>query len=1022
MLNIIFKNVILQVFDYNFTPFSLAVLLTSGIILAVGIITLIREKASRESFCFFLIALAIFLWLFPNSFMYASPDEEIALRWSRWAFWGVPFISTALFQFTIFALRASSRQRTAWIAWILSFFFSLCALVSDNFISRVKLHPWGYYPHYEWLSIPFLVFFLYMLLASLLQFYKKSQEEVFPTSKLRSRLFFRAFLVTGLGVIDFLPALGVPIPPLGFIPIFSFVFLGAPVIWHYHLVDITPAFAAQEVINNMSDALLVFDREGIVQLVNPAFCQLSEKKEEEIKGLPVKVLLPDLFSPEEENFLQKGSRINRSFTLHLPGGKELFLEASLSPVKTTDEILAWITLIRDITDLRKAQRELSQSEERYRTIFETTGSATILIEEDMTISLANQEFARIVGLPKEEIEGKRKFIQFFAPPFVPQMIEYHQRRRIAPGTAPKKITTHLLDQEGNVREVLANVDLIPHTKQSVASLVDVADLRRAEQQIAFQLDMLSRLYRGAQELTETLDLGKLAQLAVRHSVEEFGVKPAFFLALKDNKEWEVLSAFPSSFSTSSSSSSALKSWLNSPEKDQFLADLLHSGSSLAVNFTGESKYPQLEKIAKELEIKEVEAFLLGKSPESWGALVWLVDKPDFLSSEVSGFIQTFIHQVATSGERARLFSQLEKYINMMRSLHSIDRTIASSLDLKTVLDFTLQEALRHLKIDAMCVYLIDPSTQILHYKAGLGFLFPDGAAYQFRLGEGTLGEMVLEKKPLFITQIGEKELSFLPPFIEKEGFLSLFAIPLVAKGKIQGTLVAFHRLSFNPPPDWTTFLITIGGQLAIAIDNITMFEELNRSHLELTLAYDTTIEGWAQALELRDRETEGHTRRVADLTVKLAQALGVKSEDLIHIRRGALLHDIGKMGIPDRILLKPGPLTPEEWEIMKKHPVYAWELLSPIKYLRPALDIPYYHHERWDGTGYPRGLKGEEIPLSARIFAVVDVWDALTSDRPYRPAWSQEKALQYIKEQSGHHFDPRVVEKFLGLLEELKDE
>ncbi|MDD3699878.1 MAG: HD-GYP domain-containing protein, partial [Atribacterota bacterium] len=188
------------------------------------------------------------------------------------------------------------------------------------------------------------------------------------------------------------------------------------------------------------------------------------------------------------------------------------------------------------------------------------------------------------------------------------------------------------------------------------------------------------------------------------------------------------------------------------------------------------------------------------------------------------------------------------------------------------------------------------------------------------------------------------------------------------------------------------------------------------------LAYDTTIEGWAQALELRDRETEGHTRRVADLTVKLAQALGVKSEDLIHIRRGALLHDIGKMGIPDRILLKPGPLTPEEWEIMKKHPVYAWELLSPIKYLRPALDIPYYHHERWDGTGYPRGLKGEEIPLSARIFAVVDVWDALTSDRPYRPAWSQEKALQYIKEQSGHHFDPRVVEKFLGLLEELKDE
>jgi len=161
---------------------------------------------------------------------------------------------------------------------------------------------------------------------------------------------------------------------------------------------------------------------------------------------------------------------------------------------------------------------------------------------------------------------------------------------------------------------------------------------------------------------------------------------------------------------------------------------------------------------------------------------------------------------------------------------------------------------------------------------------------------------------------------------------------------------------------------------------------------------------------------------VADLTVKLAQALGISSEDLVHIRRGALLHDIGKMGIPDQILLKPGPLTEEEWEIMKKHPVYAWELLSSIRYLRPALDIPYCHHEHWDGTGYPRGLKGEEIPLSARIFSVVDVWDALTSDRPYRPAWTREKALEYIKEQAGHHFDPQIAERFLELLQEFSKE
>lgn len=286
------------------------------------------------------------------------------------------------------------------------------------------------------------------------------------------------------------------------------------------------------------------------------------------------------------------------------------------------------------------------------------------------------------------------------------------------------------------------------------------------------------------------------------------------------------------------------------------------------------------------------------------------------------------------------------------------------------------------------------------------------------MGAGALGKAVLEKKPLFIFHIGEKELSSLPPFIEKEGFLSLFAVPLAAKAKIRGVLIAFHRLPLRLSPRRLEFLTTLAGQLAIAIDNITMFEELTRSHTELALAYDTTIEGWARALELRDQETEGHTRRVAELTVKLAQALGIKAQDLVHLHRGAFLHDIGKMGIPDQILLKPSPLTEEEWEIMKKHPTYSWELLSPVEYLRPALDIPYCHHEHWDGSGYPRGLKGEEIPLSARIFAVVDVWDALTSDRPYRSAWPQDRAREYIKEQAGHHFDPRVVEKFLELLGE----
>jgi putative nucleotidyltransferase with HDIG domain len=210
----------------------------------------------------------------------------------------------------------------------------------------------------------------------------------------------------------------------------------------------------------------------------------------------------------------------------------------------------------------------------------------------------------------------------------------------------------------------------------------------------------------------------------------------------------------------------------------------------------------------------------------------------------------------------------------------------------------------------------------------------------------------------------------------------------------------------------------LAGQVAIAIDNTTLYEGLQRATLELAAAYDATIEGWSKALDLRDRETEGHTKRVTEMTLRLAHAIGVHEKELLHMQRGALLHDIGKMGVPDHILLKPDKLTEEEWEVMRKHPVFAYEMLSPIAYLRPALDIPYCHHEKWDGTGYPRGLKGEQIPLAARIFAVVDVWDALISDRPYRKGWTREKARAYLLEQAGAHFDPRAVDAFLAVLDE----
>jgi putative nucleotidyltransferase with HDIG domain len=237
------------------------------------------------------------------------------------------------------------------------------------------------------------------------------------------------------------------------------------------------------------------------------------------------------------------------------------------------------------------------------------------------------------------------------------------------------------------------------------------------------------------------------------------------------------------------------------------------------------------------------------------------------------------------------------------------------------------------------------------------------------------------------------------------------------------------------PRQWSEdeirLLSLLANQTAIAIENTRLLEAeyTARKHAEvlhlqtihqaqdLILAYDTTIEGWSRALDLRDKQTEEHTLRVTHLTLQLAQAFGVSDAELKHMRRGALLHDIGKMGIPDVILRKSGALSDEERAMMRQHSQLAYEMLSPIAYLLPALDIPYCHHEKWDGTGYPRGLKGEEIPLAARIFAVVDVFDALTSDRPYRPAWTTKKAIEYIRQQAGSHFDPKAVDVFLRLID-----
>jgi PAS domain S-box-containing protein/putative nucleotidyltransferase with HDIG domain len=377
-------------------------------------------------------------------------------------------------------------------------------------------------------------------------------------------------------------------------------------------------------------------------------------------------------------------------------------------------------------------------------------------------------------------------------------------------------------------------------------------------------------------------------------------------------------------------------------------------------------------------------------------------------------IQSFFRDIT---KRKHAEDLAKERLQRLAALHAIDMIISSSLDLRVTLSEFLDLVIAQLRVDAAAVLLLNPHTQSLEFSAGRGFSAVEIQRPPLRLGEGIAGLAALEHRSISIPNLLDPASGFpRAPFHEREGFITYAVVPLMAKGHITGVLEVYHRARLVLDLEWLNFLEALAAQAAIAIDNATLFNELQRSTIEITVAYDATLEGWAHALDLRSQATEQHTQRVTEMTTRLARSMGVSEKELVHIRRGALLHDIGKIGIPDSILLKPGPLTDEEWTVMRKHPQYAFDMLQPIAYLRPALDIPYAHHEQWDGSGYPRSLKGEQIPLAARIFSVADVWDAMTDEqRPYRNALSKEEVREYIRALAGNQLDPNVVAAFLKI-------
>jgi HD-GYP domain-containing protein (c-di-GMP phosphodiesterase class II) len=548
----------------------------------------------------------------------------------------------------------------------------------------------------------------------------------------------------------------------------------------------------------------------------------------------------------------------------------------------------------------------------------------------------------------------------------------------------------------------ASSELIQRNKEYRAILVE----ERRERELSERLERVSRA------LSENLDLRKLLDLICRESVDVFKTHSAFLWLLEGG---ELIG-----FSAHGAGADRFIGMRFPIYDPQLLgARVARERKPILLNDAPNSTEVDQKMIAL-FRIQSMMGIPLVKGTRVVGALMIMdSEDPHRFTLQDLETASLFGGHAALAIDNAQLYEKAQLHLQHEKALREIDVAISSNLELSTTLQVVLYQTRAQLHVDACAILLLDPQTQTLEYVSSQGFRTELIKTSRLHLGEGRAGYAMQEKRTFGRAHIEfAEEIPDRAHLLETEGFAAYFIAPLMAKDRLLGALEVYHRTPLVMKTEWLKFLEMLAGQTAIAVDNATMFTELQRSHTDLTQAYDTTLEGWSAAMDLRDKETEGHTERVTQMTLRLAERMGVPLQELLQIRRGALLHDIGKMGVPDRILLKPDTLTDDEWIIMHMHPAYAYQMLKPIAYLAPALDIPYCHHEKWDGTGYPRGLKGEEIPLGARIFCIVDVYDALTSNRPYRAAWTKDKALQYIEELSGSHFDPQVVDAFLKMMNE----
>jgi PAS domain S-box-containing protein len=678
--------------------------------------------------------------------------------------------------------------------------------------------------------------------------------------------------------------------------------------------------------------------------------------------------------------------------------------------------LLFLGLRAQLRKIRRVEVERAAIETHFSSLLAVSTDAIIGLDDEQRINYFNRGAEMIFGYKSDEVFGK--FMDVLLPE---RFIELHHEhiRQFAESSDDSIVMRSIVARRKDGEEFIAEGTATKHRGNDgmvfTAILRDINEREATEKTIRRHLARANALSETAARINANLDLQDVLDSICKELAKALDIEISV-VALFDQQRQVIDLAAAHGLSNENAE-------IISPvPAEKFIKAVYELGPVAFLPKLSEVSDVFDEELFKELDIHSAAVANMFEGDVFFGFLVALsIDESRKFTEDDTLLMKGLADQASTAIKNASLYSRATQRLENLHALRAIDTAIASSLDLRLILQVLLEQAISRLAVEAASVYLLNETTLMLEYHAGQGIDLSAFSRVDIRLGEGVVGKIALEQRTICIDDLNQ-EASWIPrPIVVGEGLNAYCGAPMVAKGRTQGVLEVFSKEKKFDDPEWLELLETLAGQAAIAIETTRLFSDLRKANHELVLTYDTTLEGWSRALDMRDKETEGHTQRVTQLTIKLAGMLGIKDEELVHIRRGALLHDIGKLGVPDSVLLKEGSLNEDEWKIIRQHPIHAYNLLYPITYLRPALDIPRSHHEHWDGNGYPDGLEGIQIPLAARIFAVVDVWDALTSDRPYREAWSQQKALRYIKERSGKQFDPSVVDAFLMLIEEGED-